>query len=51
MVDRQREAAAVADEQGQQEKLERELADIELAIGSVYDNREKRKKLELQELE
>ena len=41
----------VLEEQAEQERLERELRDIDIAIGTIYDEREGRKKLELRELE
>ena len=39
------------EEQRAQEKLEKELREIDLEIGGIYDTRDKRKKDELQELE
>ena len=50
-ADMQRENVAVIDEQKQQEKMENQLAEIEIALGSLYDNRESRKRKELEELE
>ena len=38
------------EEQRAQEKLEKELREIDLEIGGIYDTRDKRKKDELQEL-
>lgn len=39
------------EEQRNQEKLEKELKEIDLEIGSIYDARDERKRLELEELE
>lgn len=50
-VDIERENMAVLDEQKQQEKLEKELCDIEIQIGTIMDMRNARKKKELEELE
>lgn len=35
----ERESLAVLDEQKQQEKLELELSELEIALGTLYDNR------------
>ena len=50
-VDIQRENLAVLGEQKQQEKLEKELCEIEIEIGTIVDNRNERKRRELEELE
>lgn len=39
------------EEQRNQEKLEKELREIDLEIGGIYDSRDDRKKAELEELE
>lgn len=39
------------EEQKNQEKLEKELREIDLEIGSIYDARDERKRTELLELE
>ena len=46
-----RENSYVLEEQRAQEKLEKELREIDLEIGGIYDSRDDRKKAELGELE
>lgn len=50
-IDIERENMAVLDEQKQQEKLEKELCEIQVHIGTIMDMRSARKKKELEELE
>ena len=47
----ERENTYVLEEQRTQEKLERELREIDVEIGGIYDSRDERKKGELEELE
>lgn len=47
----ERENSYVLEEQRTQEKLEKELREIDLEIGGIYDSRDERKKGELSELE
>lgn len=47
----ERENSYVLEEQKNQEKLEKELREIDLEIGSIYDARDERKRAELLELE
>jgi hypothetical protein len=49
--DVERENSYVLEEQRNQEKLEKELREIDLEIGGIYDSRDNRKKAELDELE
>lgn len=49
--DVERENSYVLEEQKNQEKLEKELREIDLEIGGIYDSRDDRKKAELEELE
>ncbi len=49
--DVERENSYVVEEQRNQEKLEKELREIDLEIGGIYDSRDNRKKAELDELE
>jgi hypothetical protein len=47
----ERENSYVLEEQRNQEKLEKELREIDLEIGTIYDGRDERKRVELLELE
>ena len=47
----ERENSYVLEEQRAQEKLEKELREIDLEIGGIYDSRDERKQSELAELE
>ena len=49
--DVERENSYVVEEQRNQEKLEKELREIDLEIGGIYDSRDNRKKAGLDELE
>ena len=49
--DSERENISVLEEQRSQEKLEKELRDIDMEIGGIYDSRDERKRVELIELE
>jgi hypothetical protein len=40
----ERENHAITQEQKIQQKLERELADLDIQIGSIFDDREERKR-------